>query len=92
MLEKSKSEIRDERPARSRPLSDADARALLREVDVVTIAKGRASRTVAAADVALEDLRGPTGRFRAPILRVGRRLLVGFHEESLRGLLARSSR
>ncbi len=92
MLEKSKSPIREERPSKTRPLSDADARALLGQVDVVTIAKGKASRTLEAPDVALDDLRGPTGNFRAPIVRVGRRLLVGFHEETLRDLLARSSR
>lgn len=73
-------------------MSDADAKALLREVDAVTIAKGKASRTVPAKDVALADLRGPTGNFRAPMVRVGRRLLVGWHEETLRDLLARSSR
>lgn len=92
MLEKSKSQVREERPSKTRPLSDSDARALLGEVDVVTIAKGKASRTLRAADVALDDLRGPTGNFRAPMLRVGKRLLVGFHEETLRELLARSSR
>jgi hypothetical protein len=32
----------------------------------------------------LDDLRGPTGNFRAPMVRIGRRLLVGFHEETLR--------
>ena len=35
-----------------------------------------------AGDARLDDLRGPTGNFRAPILKVGRRLLVGFHEET----------
>lgn len=92
MLEKSKSRVSDERPSKSRPLSDADAKALLAGVDVVTIAKGKASRTVPARDVALADLRGPTGNFRAPMVKIGRRLLVGWHEETLRELLARSSR
>ncbi len=92
MLEKSKSDVRDERPARSRPLTDADAKALLKEVDEVTLARGKTARTLPAREVSLGDLRGPTGNFRAPMLRVGRRLLVGWHEESLRELLARSSR
>lgn len=92
MLEKSKSDVRDERPSRSRPLTDADAKALLKEVDEVTLARGKTARTLPARDVSLDDLRGPTGNFRAPMLRVGRRLLVGWHEESLRELLARSSR
>ena len=92
MLEKSKSDVRDERPSRSRPLTDADARALLKDVDTVTLARGKSARTLAARGVSLDDLRGPTGNFRAPMLRVGRRLLVGWHEETLRELLARSSR
>ena len=92
MLEKSKSDVREERPSRSRPLTDADAKTLLKDVDVVTLARGKTARTLPAREVSLDDLRGPTGNFRAPMLRVGRRLLVGWHEESLRELLARSSR
>ncbi len=92
MLEKSKSDVGEERPARSRPLTDADAKALLKAVDVVTLARGKTARILPAREVSLDDLRGPTGSFRAPMLRVGRRLLVGWHEESLRELLARSSR
>ena len=92
MLEKSKSRVSDERPSKSRPLSDADARALLREVETVTLARGKSSLTLPSREVTLVDLRGPTGNFRAPMVRVGRRLLVGWHEETLRELLARSSR
>jgi hypothetical protein len=92
VLEKSKSDVGEERPSRSRPLTDADAKALLKKVDVVTLARGKTARTLPAGEVSLDDLRGPTGNFRAPMLRVGRRLLVGWHEESLRELLARSSR
>jgi hypothetical protein len=67
-------------------------RGLLKEVDSVTLAKGKTARTLPSGEVSLADLRGPTGNFRAPMLRVGRRLLVGWHEEQLRELLARSSR
>jgi hypothetical protein len=92
VLDKKKADVRDERPSKSRPLSDADAKALLSGVDTVTLAKGKSARTLPAREVSLNDLRGPTGNFRAPMLRVGRRLLVGWHEDSLRELLARSSR
>ena len=92
MLDRSKADIREDRPSKSRPLSDADVRALLAGVDAVILARGKSARTLSARDVTLDDLRGPTGKFRAPMLRVGRRLLVGWHEESLRKLLARSSR
>lgn len=92
MLDKSKTDVKEERPSKSRPLSDADARALLAGVDTVTLARGKSARTLPAREVVLDDLRGPTGSFRAPMLRVGRRLLVGWNEELLRDLLARSSR
>jgi hypothetical protein len=92
VLEKSKSDVGEERPSRSRPLTDTDAKALLKDVDTVTLARGKTARTLPAREVSLDDLRGPTGNFRAPMVRVGRRLLVGWHEESLRELLARSSR
>lgn len=92
MLDKAKADVRDERPSKIRALSDADARALLAEVDAVILARGKSARTRPAHEVSLDDLRGPTGKFRAPMLRVGRRLLVGWHEASLRELLARSSR
>ncbi len=92
MLEQTKADVRDDRPSRSRPLGDADVRALLKDVDTVTLARGKSARTLASREVSLDDLRGPTGKFRAPMVRVGRRLLVGFHEEMLRDLLARSSR
>jgi hypothetical protein len=92
VLEKTKAHVEEERPSRSRPLSDADAKALLAGVDTVTLARGKSARTLPAREATLDDLRGPTGNFRAPIVRVGRRLLVGWHEEALRELLARSSR
>lgn len=81
-----------ERPSRKEPLTDADAKALLGAVTEVLIAKGKSVRKVPAKEATPDDLRGPTGNFRAPLLKVGRRLLVGFHEETLRGELARGSR
>ena len=81
-----------ERPSRKEPLTDADAKALLGAVTEVLIAKGKSVRKVLAKEATPDDLRGPTGNFRAPLLKVGRRLLVGFHEETLRGELARGSR
>lgn len=84
MLDKAKPRIATTRLAKKDPLSEKDIRALLKEVDEVLIAKGKAVRTVRAPEATLDDLRGPTGNFRAPMIRIGRRLLVGFHEETLR--------
>lgn len=68
-------------------MTDADVRALVASVDEVVVAKGRKVVSAAAKDVPLDALKGPTGSYRAPMLRVGRRLLVGFHPETLESFL-----
>ena len=68
-------------------MQDADVKALLASVEEVVIAKGKAVRALAAKDARLDDLKGPTGNYRAPMLRVGRKLLVGFHPDTLESLL-----
>lgn len=87
VLEKKKVEIAEERPARKQPLTDKEAKALLASVTKVIVAKGKASREIAAADATLDDLRGNTGNFRAPMIRKGKTLLVGFHPTTLESLI-----
>ena len=87
MLERKNAKIKEERSSRSAPMTDADVKALLASVDEVVIAKGKSSRTAVPGDLSLDDLKGPTGSYRAPMLRVGRKLLVGFHPETLESLL-----
>jgi hypothetical protein len=70
-------------------MTDAEAKKLLGAVDVVVVAKGKKTRVLAAKETSLDDLRGPTGNIRAPLLRFGRRLLVGFSEEALKAELKR---
>ncbi len=77
----------EERSTKSAPMTDADVKALLATVDEVVIAKGKKAVTLAAREATLDGLKGPTGNYRAPILRVGRKLLVGFHPETLEALL-----
>jgi hypothetical protein len=84
VLDATKARVAATRLAKKEPFSEKDVRALLKEVDEVVVAKGKATRTVPAREATLNDLRGPTGNFRAPMVRIGRRLLVGFHEETLR--------
>ncbi|HEX7616745.1 MAG TPA: hypothetical protein VF554_15890 [Thermoanaerobaculia bacterium] len=83
MLDRTSARVATTRKAKAEPLSEKDVRTLLKEVDEVVIAKGKSVRSVRAEDATLDDLRGPTGNFRAPMMRIARRLLVGFHEESL---------
>lgn len=68
------------------PLGDADVRTLLAQVNEVIIARGKAARRQPARETSLDDLRGPTGGFRAPMARRGKTLLVGFSEPELRKL------
>jgi arsenate reductase-like glutaredoxin family protein len=74
---------REERSTKS-PLDDADVRALLAEVDEVWIARGARIDRRAARGTEVDDLRGPTGGIRAPLLRRDRRLLVGFRASTLK--------
>ena len=84
MLDATKARIVTTRLSKSDPLSEKDVRALLKEVNEIVVAEGKSARTLPAREATLDDLRGPTGNFRAPMVRIGRRLLVGFHEETLR--------
>jgi hypothetical protein len=88
VLRRAKAEIAEERSTRRSPLSDAEARALLAAVDEVLVARGRVIARLPAKRARLADLRGPTGKYRAPMLRRGRTLLVGLHAEALGRLLA----
>lgn len=78
--------VREERSTK-RPLDEPEARALLASVDEVWIARGAKLDRRAAGSVAVADLRGPTGGIRAPLLRRGRRLLVGYGGSALRAWL-----
>lgn len=89
MLDAGKTEVATTRLAKKEPLGDADVRTLLASVDEVLVAKGRGLRRLSAAGTTLADLKGPTGSFRAPMLKAGRRLLVGFSAEALSELLGK---
>lgn len=80
-LDAKKADVAETRMAKKAPLTDAEARKLLASVDTVVIAKRKDVRELAAKDATLDDLRGPTGGFRAPMLRMGRTLVVGFSPE-----------
>ena len=86
MLDERQAEVGEERSTR-RPLEVAEVKALLASVREVVIARGRKAERHSAADVRPDDLRGPTGNFRSPMVRKGETLLVGFHEETLRKLV-----
>lgn len=89
MLDAAKTEVATTRLAKKEPLGDADVRRLLASVDEVLVAKGKGLRRLSAGGATLADLKGPTGSFRAPMLKAGRRLLVGFSAGALSELLGK---
>ena len=81
-------EIADRTPA-SRKLGREDAEALLADAETLYVAKGRKQTELQASDPGAADLMlGPTGNLRAPVVRVGATLIVGYHEEALNQVLA----
>ena len=75
--------VETERSSRKEPLSDDDVSAMLASSEDVWIAKGKKVRRLDASEAALDDLKGPTGNYRAPMVRRGATLLVGFNADAL---------
>ena len=76
----------------SRKLGRAEAGEIAKQATRVIVAKGRKVREFApggkaGADV-IDAMLGPTGNLRAPTVRVGRTVLVGFDEDVFQKHLA----
>jgi len=76
----------------SKKLGRDDAVALARNCDTLIVAKGKQVATFAVSgdpgEEAVDAMLGPTGNLRAPTVRSGRTLLVGFNEEQYAVVLA----
>ena len=83
-MEASKIKIDETIPA-SRKLQADDARELLNKASKLTVAKGKKVQQFSAgkkaSDDALESMLGPTGNLRAPTMKIGKTLVVGYNEE-----------
>ena len=78
-----------DRTSASRKLGRGDAEALLAEAETIYVARGRKRTELPASEPGAADLMlGPTGNLRAPVVRVGSTLIVGYHEEALNQALA----
>ena len=69
----------------SKKLGRKDAAALIKGAETVIVAKGKKIQSFPggkASKEIVDVLLGPTGNLRAPTLRVGKTLLVGFDESS----------
>ena len=75
----------------TRKLGREDAENLAAKASTVIVAKGKKVDTFEVRGKppteAVDAMLGPTGNLRAPTLRVGRTLLVGFNEEQYREVL-----
>lgn len=75
----------------SRKLQGDDARALLKGASRLLVAKGKKLQTFDGAalkgDDAVAAMLGPTGNLRAPTVKVGKTLVVGFSEDAYREAL-----
>lgn len=82
--------IEEQVPA-SRKLGLEAARELIGNADELIVAKGRKVARITIGDsdtaTAAAAMLGPTGNLRAPTLKVGRTLIVGFDEESYERVL-----
>ena len=80
-----------ERVPASRKLGRADARELAEAASRIIVAKGRKVEEFkprgAPDDAVVNAMVGATGNLRAPLLRVGKTLLVGFDADSYAGVL-----
>ena len=76
--------------AKKQPLGPAKALALAKEVDEIIATRGKRivrldlRKEKPGAELLRSLLIGPSGNLRAPTLRIGRTLLVGFDEETYR--------
>jgi arsenate reductase-like glutaredoxin family protein len=82
-LEASKIKIKETVPA-SRKLQVGEAKTLLGSASKLIVAKGKKvdefKLSTASVDEAATAMLGPTGNLRAPTLRVGKTLVVGYNE------------
>jgi hypothetical protein len=85
-LETSDIKVAEKVPA-SRKLQADDARQLLENAQHLIAIKGKKVATFAPGktpeQAAIDAMLGPTGNLRAPTLRVGKTLIVGFDEATL---------
>ena len=76
----------------SKKLGRDDAVALARNCDTLIVAKGKKVTTFEVSEEPggemVDAMLGPTGNLRAPTVRSGRTLLVGFNEDQYAAVLA----
>ena len=65
----------------SRKLAQKEAAGLAKQASKIIVAKGKKVTEFAGGKEAVADMLGPTGNLRAPTIRKGKMLVVGFDDE-----------
>jgi hypothetical protein len=92
-LEQNQVKIAEQTDARKERKGASEALALVRSVDRVVVGRGKKvvtfdmKKAPPDEETLLAHLLGPTGNLKAPTLRRGRVLVVGFSEEAYRQVL-----
>src|SRR5438874_12815453 len=91
-LESSRAEVKETTDASRERRGPTEALALARSVKTVVVGRGKKVLRFDMRDppdetTLLSHLLGPSGNLRAPTLRLGNTLLVGFSEEAYREVL-----
>ncbi len=88
-MEASDIKVLEKTPA-SQKLQADDAKGLLSKASKLIVAKGKKLSEFklrpSAPDEAVQAMLGPTGNLRAPTLRIGKTLMVGYNEEAFERL------
>jgi arsenate reductase-like glutaredoxin family protein len=96
-LEKHAVKVKTISDARKQRQGRDEALRLAKSVSKVFVVKGKnitafdMTKNAPDDDVLLAHLLGPTGNLRAPTVRVGQSLLVGFNEEAYQRVMGRDS-
>jgi len=92
-LDKHDATVKTVQNAHKEKKGPADALALAKTVNVIHVSKGKKSVTFDMKKeppddaTLLKHLLGPTGNLRAPTIKQGKSLYVGFNEEAYHGLV-----
>lgn len=74
-----------EKVSASRKLGKDDAKAMLKKASKLLVAKGKKVREFKLGSTldpeAVDAMLGPTGNLRAPTMKIGKTIVVGFNEE-----------
>jgi len=92
VLERHAVEVKRVADARQQKQGRAEALALTKTVNVIHVAKGKKIVTIDMNQAPDDDtlvgyLLGPTGNLRAPTIKKGKTLYIGFNEEAYRSLV-----